>query len=154
MKSPGIFVGKVDPLGEIELWEALVLFGVYLGYVVVMAFNRQIFKLVSGKELPIRPEKIVHFDDEACNEISGIWPFTFHSGLLDSKKLPSGEARILYYFKYFLLLPIFCVLRVTVPDVRRPEKQKYCYISFLISTIWILVFTYFMVGEYHFVRNL
>jgi sodium/potassium/calcium exchanger 2 len=47
----GTFVGIVSP-GEIELWEAVVLFLMYIGYVVLMAFNRALYKRISGHELP------------------------------------------------------------------------------------------------------
>eukprot|EP00567_Pseudictyota_dubia_P011329 CAMPEP_0197440510 /NCGR_PEP_ID=MMETSP1175-20131217/7003_1 /TAXON_ID=1003142 /ORGANISM="Triceratium dubium, Strain CCMP147" /LENGTH=617 /DNA_ID=CAMNT_0042970633 /DNA_START=401 /DNA_END=2251 /DNA_ORIENTATION=+ len=46
----GVFVGVVSK-GEIELWEAIVLFLMYIGYVVMMYFNQKIYKLITGKEL-------------------------------------------------------------------------------------------------------
>ena len=45
-----IFVGVVS-VGEIELWEAIVLFVMYLGYVLVMAYNKKIYKRITGKDL-------------------------------------------------------------------------------------------------------
>ena len=45
-----IFVGVVSE-GEIELWEAIVLFVMYLGYVLVMAYNKTLYKRLTGKDL-------------------------------------------------------------------------------------------------------
>mmetsp|Transcript_9798 Transcript_9798/g.15053 ORF Transcript_9798/g.15053 Transcript_9798/m.15053 type:complete len:866 (-) Transcript_9798:185-2782(-) len=46
----GLFVGMVSP-GEIELWEAIVLFCEYIGYVIVMKYNEDLHKYVVGREL-------------------------------------------------------------------------------------------------------
>lgn len=45
-----IFVGVVSE-GEIELWEAIVLFVMYLGYVLIMAYNKMLYKRLTGKDL-------------------------------------------------------------------------------------------------------
>ena len=45
-----IFVGVVSE-GEIELWEAIILFVMYLGYVLVMAYNKTLYKSLTGKDL-------------------------------------------------------------------------------------------------------
>eukprot|EP00980_Cylindrotheca_fusiformis_P020681 scaffold7719_cov95-Cylindrotheca_fusiformis.AAC.3 len=63
-------------------------------------------------------------------------------------ELEEGTGRwgcLLAYIKYIVLLPIVLVLAFTVPDVRRPGWSKFCYISFLLSIIWIGVFSYYMV---------
>lgn len=51
----GLFVGVISP-SEIELWEAIVLFLMYIGYVFVMCFNRRLYKLITGRELPATGE--------------------------------------------------------------------------------------------------
>lgn len=45
-----IFVGVVSP-ERIYMWEAIVLLVMYLGYIVIMYFNRNIYKMITGKEL-------------------------------------------------------------------------------------------------------
>lgn len=45
-----IFVGVVSK-GEIELWEAIIMFVMYLGYVLVMAYNQTLYKCLTGKDL-------------------------------------------------------------------------------------------------------
>ncbi|KAL3939456.1 MAG: hypothetical protein SGBAC_005820 [Bacillariaceae sp.] len=52
---------------------------------------------------------------------------------------------IMAYIKYLIVLPIVVLLAFTVPDVRKPGCAKYCYISFILSIIWIGVFSYYMV---------
>ena len=46
----GLFVGVISP-SVVELWEAIVLFVMYIGYVTMMAFNKNLYKLLTGKEL-------------------------------------------------------------------------------------------------------
>jgi len=66
----GIFVGVVSK-EVIVWWEAAILFGLYFGYVLVMAFNVQLHKMITGKDLEV---------DEApvCLQ----YPTTFRAGLL------------------------------------------------------------------------
>lgn len=45
-----IFVG-VHTTGYIDLWEAIVLFVMYLGYVLLMYYNRGLYRVLTGKEL-------------------------------------------------------------------------------------------------------
>jgi len=52
------FIGGVSP-NEIETWEAVVLFLLYLGYILVMWQNANLYKAITGKELEYPDE-----DDE------------------------------------------------------------------------------------------
>ena len=45
-----IFVGVKGP-GEIDLVEALILFVMYFGYIVIMAFNENLYRAITGKDL-------------------------------------------------------------------------------------------------------
>jgi len=45
-----IFVGVNTP-GQVDLWESIVLFVLYIGYVLLMYFNRKLYKMLTGKEL-------------------------------------------------------------------------------------------------------
>lgn len=58
-----IFVGVTSP-NEIELWEALVLFGMYFLYILIMWMNADIYRKLTGKEL-IYPEDS---DDESDDD--------------------------------------------------------------------------------------
>ncbi|CAL1279088.1 unnamed protein product [Larinioides sclopetarius] len=46
---------------------------------------------------------------------------------------------------YVLMAPIIFPLWLTLPDVRRDEKKKFFFVSFLGSIIWIAIFSYLMV---------
>eukprot|EP00559_Dactyliosolen_fragilissimus_P007397 CAMPEP_0184871144 /NCGR_PEP_ID=MMETSP0580-20130426/40151_1 /TAXON_ID=1118495 /ORGANISM="Dactyliosolen fragilissimus" /LENGTH=474 /DNA_ID=CAMNT_0027373693 /DNA_START=567 /DNA_END=1988 /DNA_ORIENTATION=- len=48
--------------------------------------------------------------------------------------------------KWIILLPLLASLTFTVPDVRRPSMAKYCYLSFILSIVWIGIYSYLMVG--------
>lgn len=58
---------------------------------------------------------------------------------------PRGEGAFAW-FKYFLVLPIIVCLTFTIPDTRRPGFGKWCYVSFILSILWIGGFSYFMVN--------
>lgn len=57
---------------------------------------------------------------------------------------PRGEG-IFAWMKYLLVLPLVACLTFTVPDVRRPGLGKWCYVSFILSIVWIGIFSYLMV---------
>tara|TARA_B110000305_G_C19351496_1_gene594509 strand:+ start:451 stop:1299 length:849 start_codon:yes stop_codon:yes gene_type:complete len=58
---------------------------------------------------------------------------------------PKGEG-IGAAVKWLIFLPLIGSLCLTVPDSRKPGKQKYCYITFGMSICWIGVYSFFMVG--------
>lgn len=67
-------------------------------------------------------------------------------GIWEGLSPPSGDdGGCFAWIKYILVLPIIVVLGFTVPDVRRRGMPKYCYLSFLLSILWIGFFSYFMV---------
>lgn len=57
---------------------------------------------------------------------------------------PRGEG-ICAWLKYLLVIPLVAVLTLTIPDVRRPGFGKWCYLSFVLSIVWIGFFSFFMV---------
>uniref|UniRef100_A0A7S3V7V9 EF-hand domain-containing protein n=1 Tax=Chaetoceros debilis TaxID=122233 RepID=A0A7S3V7V9_9STRA len=86
-----IFVGVVSP-GEVEMWEACVLFAMYFGYVGVMAMNQRLYKMITGQDL---------YSDEEHNSsgslISFRYPTSFRAGLLTLIRDPDSwldKARI------------------------------------------------------------
>jgi K+-dependent Na+/Ca+ exchanger-like protein len=59
-----------------------------------------------------------------------------------SLEWPSGlKAQLMFV----LLLPLVGLLTLTVPDVRKPEKKKWYPMSFVLSILWIGVYSFFMV---------
>lgn len=88
-----IFVGVVSP-EVIELWEAVILFVMYFGYVGVMAMNERLYKGITGKDL--YPQ-----DEEAASSEESFYSFkyhtTFRAGLLTLIQEPDSwldKARI------------------------------------------------------------
>jgi len=57
----------------------------------------------------------------------------------------SNKKRCLYLF----ILPITLPLSLTLPDVRKPNREKYFLITFAMSILWIGFFTYLMVWWAH-----
>ena len=170
----GVFVGVVSP-GQIELWEALVLFTLYFGYVLLMAFNERLHKAITGRDLSkdSKPENLTedNTDEEAYtlvageNRDAGTRPAKFkqpsfrfstrfstidppqedESGLCAALS-PPKDGSAFQYFQWALLFPIVASLSLTVPNVTRPHLAKWCYVSFLLSICWIGAYSYLMVG--------
>jgi len=73
-----IFLG-VTTKGEVTWWEALILFALYFGYVLLMAFNKQVYKLVTGKEL----DEVAKDGDKDPKETVDLkYPHSFRAGLI------------------------------------------------------------------------
>lgn len=58
---------------------------------------------------------------------------------------PPCEDGVSAVITWFITLPLVFSLSITVPDVRRPGLDKYCYLSFILSIAWVGVYSYFMV---------
>lgn len=87
-----IFVG-VNGKEVIEMWEACVLFSMYIGYVIIMYFNRKIYTLLTGEELVLPGEE--PSDGEAPENYvdhprGNRWPSTFRAGVLKLLRDPNS----------------------------------------------------------------
>lgn len=76
-----IFVGVVSE-GEIYIWESLTLFGMYIGYVIVMRFNAQLHKLITGKQLEAGPDDDATQTTNTDGKLLFLHPSSFRAGLL------------------------------------------------------------------------
>ena len=73
-----IFIGVKGP-GEIDLVEALILFIMYFGYIILMAFNERLYKMITGKDLyPVEAE----VEESSRGLINLKRPTVFRAGLL------------------------------------------------------------------------
>jgi Ca2+/Na+ antiporter len=108
-----VFVGVISP-GEIELWEAIVLFVMYFGYIVIMYYNRKIYTAITGKQLNMpgssalasvvstsggRPLSTRNLDRTGSvssivttemGPVSFRWPGTFRAGVLKLLRDPDS----------------------------------------------------------------
>ncbi|KAL3777730.1 hypothetical protein HJC23_005363 [Cyclotella cryptica] len=66
------------------------------------------------------------------------------NGVCEALRPPKGEG-LFAWLKYLLVLPLVACLTFTIPDVRRPGLGKWCYLSFVLSIVWIGFFSYWMV---------
>lgn len=80
-----VFCGVVTP-GEVHLWEAIILFVVYLGYCVIMWQNENIYKAITGKDLVYAGEELkVGKGTDATEQDAkeeDHWHGTFRAGVL------------------------------------------------------------------------
>jgi len=58
---------------------------------------------------------------------------------------PPKGGSILDYLKWAILFPIVASLSLTVPNASKPHLAKWCYVSFILSILWIGIYSYFMV---------
>eukprot|EP00586_Coscinodiscus_wailesii_P001148 CAMPEP_0172484916 /NCGR_PEP_ID=MMETSP1066-20121228/12589_1 /TAXON_ID=671091 /ORGANISM="Coscinodiscus wailesii, Strain CCMP2513" /LENGTH=672 /DNA_ID=CAMNT_0013249747 /DNA_START=182 /DNA_END=2200 /DNA_ORIENTATION=+ len=65
-------------------------------------------------------------------------------GAFDTLK-PPKKGSCMQYLSYVIVLPISATLTFTIPDVRRPGLGKWCYLAFIISIVWIGVYSYLLV---------
>eukprot|EP00581_Thalassiosira_minuscula_P007373 CAMPEP_0183703928 /NCGR_PEP_ID=MMETSP0737-20130205/1464_1 /TAXON_ID=385413 /ORGANISM="Thalassiosira miniscula, Strain CCMP1093" /LENGTH=806 /DNA_ID=CAMNT_0025930733 /DNA_START=258 /DNA_END=2675 /DNA_ORIENTATION=- len=65
-------------------------------------------------------------------------------GACEALSPPTGEGACAW-LKYLLVFPLVAAMTITIPDVRRPGYGKYCYFSFIISIVWIGLFSFVMV---------
>lgn len=47
--------------------------------------------------------------------------------------------------KWLLSWPLLLLLYLTIPNCAKPRWEKFFMLSFILSTVWIAVFSYFMV---------
>lgn len=59
-------------------------------------------------------------------------------------RCPTSDEGFMDWVKFLVTLPIIVVLAYTIPDVRRPERQKWFLLSFFLSVCWIASFTLLM----------
>ena len=78
-----IFVGVKGP-GEVDLVEALILFLMYLGYILIMGFNEKLYRMITGKDLyPAKTdEETAEVFVDQPTPVSFRRPTTFRAGLL------------------------------------------------------------------------
>ncbi|XP_061741790.1 sodium/potassium/calcium exchanger 4 isoform X1 [Nerophis ophidion] len=71
-------------------------------------------------------------DKPTEDEESGISPF----------RIPKGVGN---KFKWLIAWPLLLLLFITVPNCGKPRWERFFMLSFILSTVWIAVFSYFMV---------
>jgi len=79
--------------------------------------------------------------EEAGDVAEGVWsPFPSNGSIAEK-------------IQWIVYLPLLGSLCLTVPDVRQPGKQKWCYFSFFASIAWIGVYSFFMVSWAEIIGN-
>jgi len=69
------------------------------------------------------------------SEVAGVWEMVTP---------PWGDG-ILAWFYYIVVIPLVLAMALTIPDVRRPGKGKWCYAAFILSILWIALASFVMV---------
>ena len=117
---------------EIVWWEALILLAYYAVYVTFMRYNKQAESYVksllarcSCSKARVEPAVIsesTEKDEEPEEPFDVTWP---------------SEGGFFTKVMYIFLLPINVLLWITLPDMRRKEKQGFVGFCFLGSIVWI-----------------
>ncbi len=96
-----VFVGLKGP-GEIDLVESIILFAMYFGYIVLMAFNQKLYKMITGKDLYPEEEPGSTVGPGIETMVSLKRPTVFRAGLLTLIRDPNiwlDKARISFVSK-------------------------------------------------------
>ncbi|XP_038631168.1 sodium/potassium/calcium exchanger 4-like isoform X2 [Scyliorhinus canicula] len=156
---------------KIEWWEGLILILMYAGYILVMKFNTKIqnyfvSKLTknasNGNVIGNEMEDVQSANGvdkeisaaEKCDSIeNGNVPLdkitkedsneTGNEPELTSPFSPPGG--YLNKVKWLSSWPVLIVLFFTVPNCAKPRWENFFMLTFFMSTVWIAVFSYFMV---------
>ncbi|XP_053553517.1 sodium/potassium/calcium exchanger 4 [Bombina bombina] len=71
-------------------------------------------------------------DFQEENESNYLAPFTFPSGCVNR-------------FKWMFSWPLICLLYFTIPNCSKPRWENFFMLTFILSTLWIAIFSYVMV---------
>uniref|UniRef100_A0A646QFR9 Sodium/potassium/calcium exchanger n=1 Tax=Hemiscolopendra marginata TaxID=943146 RepID=A0A646QFR9_9MYRI len=147
---------------EIMWYEAVGMLLLYIVYCIFMYFNSKFelwFKSLNCPFLHHEPvQERTHlvtynkmdeggFDTDAeKNGSSGIKTPEDSSAKLEDNEsafeMPHGARR---QFMWFLSLPLNFICYITVPDCRKPRWRKWFIITFIMSLVWISIFSYVLV---------
>ncbi|XP_072895599.1 sodium/potassium/calcium exchanger 4-like [Hemitrygon akajei] len=156
---------------KIDWWEGLILILMYAGYILVMKFNNKmqsyfVSKLmkdvangnVIGNEMEdVQSANGVDKEISAAEKCDGIEngnvPLDINTKedgnkdesepeLLSPFSPPDGNLNKL---KWLSSWPVLVMLFFTVPNCTRPRWERFFMVTFIMSTLWIAVFSYIMV---------
>jgi len=67
-------------------------------------------------------------------------------GTICESLAPPKDSTFMNVLWWAILIPLYAIMSFTIPDARRPGMEKWCYVAFVISILWIAIFSYFMVN--------
>ncbi|XP_041951823.1 sodium/potassium/calcium exchanger 4 [Alosa sapidissima] len=160
---------------KIVWWEALILVLMYCIYILIMKFNTSIQKLFTGKgsknvangnaasgsemedgngcydnvwddpTLPLLGTGKVDQTDCVCHG-SKATPSSSHPlGVCVCVCVCVYAGGCMNKIKWLISWPLLLLLFFTIPNCAKPRWEKFFMLSFILSTVWIAVFSYFMV---------
>lgn len=147
---------------RVDWYESIVLLLLYIIYCVVMYFNSSLESWVKSLHLPCFPsdsgQERTHLvtynkmDEDGLQAENGSTgspgiktPDDSSAKLEDEGsvlEIPSeGRKKVLW----LLALPLIFIFYITVPDCRKPRWHKWFIITFIMSLVWLSLFSYVMV---------
>ncbi|KAK3535112.1 hypothetical protein QTP70_004667 [Hemibagrus guttatus] len=119
-------------------WETLVLISMYGIYILIMKFNGQIWGWVELKcGIPGQPCLVSSLRQDVAPEEA--------STHCDTSMILMKKGGCFERVKWFLSWPLSCLLYSTVPNCLLPHWERWFMVTFVVSTLWIAVFSYLMV---------
>merc|ERR1712131_269010 len=94
----------------------------YIGYIVIMKFNKNLKGLISKDD-----ER-----DEDDDEEGSIHPFQPPSCTIE-------------FMKWCICWPLLFLMFITIPNCNTKRFEKFFIVSFIVSTVWIAAYSYMMV---------
>ena len=144
---------------KVYWYEALVLVGMYILYVIIMYFNETLARFFGvkddlrpfspgeeeGKSLISDENKGDLYSDEDSEEPQQpkeVDVVDFDSNGPSPLTVPSGGMAVV---RWLLALPLSCLLYATIPDCRTERWKRWYFLTFIMSVVWIAAFSYVLV---------
>ncbi|KAK3595307.1 hypothetical protein CHS0354_004456 [Potamilus streckersoni] len=139
-------------------YEALSFLVLYGLYILLMYFNSRLEAWIVPKchwcKLPMRqdePESIVLYDK--LRDSSNLQTNGSISGEIEGETVNKEEPESVFAFPsvwwkrvlFISCLPLKILLYLTIPDCRRPRWKKFFIITFIMSLVWLSLYSYLMV---------
>jgi len=146
---------------KVYWYEALALVCMYLLYVAMMYFNRELERrflrsVLSRKEDDDVEGNITNDENKTLlphqdNEDGIVSPFS-SSGvqeievILPANELPSSTPRgIISWTLWIIKSPVTCLFYLTIPDCRKDRWENWYYVSFVACLVWTAILSYVLV---------
>jgi len=127
---------------KLELWETVILLVLFLVlFVSFLAFNESLMKLFKKETNTDNKEEMNKFDmetntDNKEEKINN----EEHNDYITSGPQGDSLAKLIWIISLPFMLPMW----ITIPDPKNPARQSLYPLSFIMSSVWISIFSYLL----------
>jgi len=164
--SIGILIGVMWD-SEITWWEAMIMLIFYIGYIVIMKFNKNLKGLISKddekdedneEKIPMN-QSIVKNQENGNGQVVNL-KTDEEASKPDSSSTAEGDedddeegsihpfqppSCTIEFIKWCICWPLLFLMFITIPNCNTKRFEKFFIVSFIMSTVWIAAYSYMMV---------